>query len=138
MKTVIFFLMFFSISSFSQDLKKHQWENRVLLVFTDDKKSDNFKNQINILSENKKELAERKLVIYQFTENDFTTDFSEVWFLSYSMFKKYVNTNDSFKVLLLGLDGGIKLEQDKILSLKKLFAIIDGMPMRRSELKSKN
>ena len=130
--------MFFSISSFSQDLKKHQWENRVLLVFTDDKKSDNFKNQINILSENKKELAERKLVIYQFTENDFTTDFSEVWFLSYSMFKKYVNTNDSFKVLLLGLDGGIKLEQDKILSLKKLFAIIDGMPMRRSKLKSKN
>ena len=130
--------MFFSISSFSQDIKKHQWENRVLLVFTDDKKSDNFKHQIKILSENKKELAERKLVIYQFTENYFTTDFSEVWFSSNSMFKKYVNTNDSFKVLLLGLDGGIKLEQDKILSLKKLFTIIDGMPMRRSELKSKN
>ena len=130
--------MFFSISSFSQDIKKHQWENRVLLVFTDDKKSDNFKHQIKILSENKKELIERKLVIYQFTENDFTTDFSEVWFSSNSMFKKYVHTNDSFKVLLLGLDGGIKLEQDKILSLEKLFTIIDGMPMRRSELKSKN
>ncbi len=126
--------MFFSISSFSQDIKKHQWENRILLVFTDDKKSDNFKHQIKILSENKKELAERKLVIYQFTENYFTTDFSEVWFSSNSMFKKYVNTNDSFKVLLLGLDGGIKLEQDKILSLEKLFTIIDGMPMRRSEL----
>mgnify|MGYP003648786826 CR=1 FL=1 len=138
MKTVIFFLMFFSISSFSQDIKKHQWENRVLLVFTDDKKSDNFKHQIKILSENKKELIERKLVIYQFTENDFTTDFSEVWYSSNSMFKKYVNTSDSFKVLLLGLDGGIKLEQDKILSLEKLFTIIDGMPMRRSELKSKN
>ena len=130
--------MFFSISSFSQDIKKHQWENRVLLVFTDDKKSDNFKHQIKILSENKKELIERKLVIYQFTENDFTTDFSEVWFSSNSMFKKYVNTSDSFKVLLLGLDGGIKLEQDKILSLEKLFTIIDGMPMRRSELKRKN
>ena len=130
--------MFFSISSFSQDIKKHQWENRVLLVFTDDKKSDNFKHQIKILSENKKELTERKLVIYQFTENDFTTDFSEVWYSSNSMFKKYVNTSDSFKVLLLGLDGGIKLEQDKILSLEKLFTIIDGMPMRRSELKSKN
>lgn len=130
--------MFFSISSFSQDIKKHQWENRVLLVFTDDKKSDNFKHQIKILSENKKELIERKLVIYQFTENDFTTDFSEVWYSSNSMFKKYVNTSDSFKVLLLGLDGGIKLEQDKILSLEKLFTIIDGMPMRRSELKSKN
>ena len=124
--------------SFSQDIKKHQWENRVLLVFTDDKKSDNFKHQIKILSENKKELIERKLVIYQFTENDFTTDFSEVWYSSNSMFKKYVNTSDSFKVLLLGLDGGIKLEQDKILSLEKLFTIIDGMPMRRSELKSKN
>lgn len=130
--------MLFTLSSFSQDLKKHQWESRVLLIFTDDKNADKFKNQIKILSENKKGLKERKLVVYQFTKNEFTTNFNEVWSSSNSLFKKIVNNKDSFKVILLGLDGGIKLEQDRILSPEKLFTIIDGMPMRKNELKRKN
>jgi hypothetical protein len=130
--------MLFTLSSFGQDLEKHQWESRVLLIFNDDKNADDFKNQIKILSENKKGLTERKLVVYQFTKNEFTTNFIEVWSSSNSLYKKFVNNKDRFKVLLLGLDGGIKLEQDRILSPEKLFAIIDGMPMRRSELKRKN
>jgi hypothetical protein len=138
MKKLIFLLMLFTLSSFSQELKKHQWESRVLLIFTDDKNADDFKNQIKILSENKKGLKERKLVVYQFTKNEFTTNFIEVWSSSNSLYKKFVNNKDRFKVILLGLDGGIKLEQDRILSPEKLFTIIDGMPMRRNELKRKN
>ena len=130
--------MLSTLSSFSQDLSKHQWENRVLLVFTDDKNADAFKHQIAILSEHKKGLEERKLVIYQFTKNEFTTNFNDVWSSSNSLFKKYVKDNESFKVMLIGLDGGIKLEQNSILSPEKLFTIIDGMPMRRNELKRKN
>jgi hypothetical protein len=138
MKKLIFLLMLFTLSSFSQELKKHQWESRVLLIFTDDKNADDFKNQIKILSENKKGLKERKLFVYQFTKNEFTTNFNEVWSSSNSLYKKFVNNKDRFKVILLGLDGGIKLEQDRILSPEKLFTIIDGMPMRRNELKRKN
>ena len=62
--------MLFTLSSISQDLEKHQRENRILLIFTDDKNAD-----------------------------DVMTDF---------------NT---------------------ILSPEKLFTIIDGMPMRKLELK---
>lgn len=130
--------MLSTLSSFSQDLKKHQWKNRVLLIYTDDKNADDFKHQIKVLSEDKKGLAERKLVVYQFTKNDFTTDFDKAWLTSNFLYKNYVNNNEPFKVLLIGLDGGIKLEQNKILSLEKLFSIIDGMPMRRRELKRKN
>ena len=42
---------------------------------------------------------------------------------------------DDLHQLLIGLDGGIKLRQNSILTKEKLFAIIDGMPMRRRELK---
>ena len=40
--------------------------------------------------------------------------------------------------MLIGLDGGIKLEQIQILSAEKLFAIIDGMPMRKREIRKNN
>ena len=42
----------------------------------------------------------------------------------------------TFEVVLIGLDGGIKLRQTKLVSLDKLFTLIDGMPMRRNELKN--
>ena len=130
--------MFCTLSSISQDLDKHQWESRVLLIFTDGRNAADFKDQIKILSAHKKELAERKLIVYQSTKNDFTINFNEVWFSSNLIFKKYVHNRERFKILLMGLDGGIKLEQNTILSPEKLFAIIDGMPMRKSELNRKN
>jgi hypothetical protein len=36
------------------------------------------------------------------------------------------------------LDGKIKLEQSTILSTEKLFTIIDGMPIRKREIRNKN
>ena len=42
-----------------------------------------------------------------------------------------------FRVLLIGLDGGKKLDQTKMLSVKKLFNIIDSMPMRQAEIQKK-
>ena len=38
-------------------------------------------------------------------------------------------------MILIGLDGGIKLEQTTILKKKELFRIIDSMPMRMEELR---
>ncbi len=120
----------------SQDLKKHQWKNRLLLVFSDDRNSDIFKEQINILSKDKEGLLERKLIIYQFSKDKFTTDFNSKWYPAKKLTKKYRSKNMTFEVVLIGLDGGIKLRQTKLVSLDKLFTLIDGMPMRRNELKN--
>jgi hypothetical protein len=43
---------------------------------------------------------------------------------------------DDFTVILLGKDGGEKLRSSKPLSLDKLRATIDAMPMRRQEMRS--
>jgi len=130
--------MLFSITLLGQDLEKHQWKNRVLLIYGDDRNNADFLKQMKILSKDKEGLLERKLRIYQFAKNGFTTGFNKVWFSPNSLYKNNVNNDDGFKVILIGLDGGIKLAQNSILSTEKLFAIIDGMPMRKRELNKKN
>ena len=130
------FMIIVTSNMLSQDLKTHQWKNRLLLVFSDDKNSDVFKEQINILSKDKKGLLERKLIIYQFSKDKFTTDFNSKWYPAKKLTKKYRSKNMTFEVVLIGLDDGTKLRQTKLVSLDKLFTLIDGMPMRRNELKN--
>lgn len=40
-----------------------------------------------------------------------------------------------FLFVLVGKDGGVKLQSSRIVERKRLFAIIDAMPMRRSEMR---
>ena len=39
-----------------------------------------------------------------------------------------------FKLVLVGKDGGVKLEKDAVLQPEELFAVIDRMPMRQREM----
>lgn len=138
MTKIIFFCIFsFVFSSYSQDVKKHKWENRVLLVFTHKKNDEIFNKQISNLLKEKKGLTERKLIIYQFVKDQYSINFDSKWLLSSLKKNKYKTESENFKVVLIGLDGGIKLEQTSFLSTKKLFTIIDGMPMRRNEIRNK-
>lgn len=130
----ISFCIIFSTNLISQDFRKHQWKNRVLVVFTNNVKNDSFKKQVSILSKNQQNLTERKLVVYYFTKDKYIFNFDEYWQKS----RKFKKEKETFKLLLIGLDGGIKLQQDSILSTEKLFAIIDGMPMRKRELSKNN
>ncbi|WP_170063310.1 DUF4174 domain-containing protein [Polaribacter porphyrae] len=117
-------------------MQKHRWKNRVVLIFSDSKDDEKLQNQINILSKEKEGLAEMKLLIYRFSQGFFTTNFNTIWFSSTLKIRKYKKKSEDFKIVLIGLDGGIKMKQTTLLSAEKLFAIIDGMPMRRSELRN--
>tara|TARA_R110002049_G_scaffold32570_2_gene108295 strand:+ start:3513 stop:3896 length:384 start_codon:yes stop_codon:yes gene_type:complete len=120
----------------AQNLTSHKWENRILLVITDKNNSPVYKNQINKLQACTNGLAERKLFIYQVKKDSCKTGLQNTskWQKSYELYKDYKKLNDSFEVILIGLDGGIKLRQSNILTCKELFKTIDVMPMRRSEI----
>lgn len=109
-----------------------------MLIYSSDKNAPKLSKQLSILSQDKEGLAERKLVIYSFTKNTYRKNFEKNWKESNSLFKKFVNKKDNFTVWLLGLDGGVKLKQQGIISTQKLFAIIDGMPIRKRELNKQN
>ncbi len=121
----------------SQDLQKHQWENRLILVLTDASENREFKKQISELEAHQEGLNERKLIIYQIKPDAFKTGFSNSseWSKDSKLFSDYGNEVDSFRIILIGLDGGKKLEQTKFLSSEKLFDTIDAMPMRRAEMR---
>lgn len=124
--------------SFGQNMEKHLWKNRVLLIYIPDEKSQELDKQFEILEKNSRELLERKIVIYSFTKKSYKLNFEDTWKKSEEVFSSFKPKKDVFTISLIGLDGGIKLEQNRVLSSEKLFAIIDGMPMRKTEIKNKN
>jgi len=119
----------------AQSVKNHKWQNRLLLVIADDTSNLNFQKQIEHLTENKEDLIERKLIIYKVFPNQYINGLeSNMFVISNDLNKTYNPKSESFKVILIGLDGRVKLKQTEIISIEKLNGIIDEMPMRLQEL----
>ena len=64
-------LLFIPLMSYTQHLDKHQWKDRLLLVIVDSYESKSLQKQLALFKDTEKELAERKLVIYQITASDY-------------------------------------------------------------------
>ena len=133
----IILILTFNLYMKAQDLSKHQWKNRVLLIITENIEDQEFKNQIKKLQNNQKGLQNRKLIIYQMTSTHFKLGISEEneWIKRPELYNNLKSNDKTFEVILVGLDGGEKLRQNSVLTTDKLFSLIDGMPMRRAEIK---
>ncbi|MBO3115644.1 DUF4174 domain-containing protein [Winogradskyella sp. DF17] len=121
----------------SQNLESFKWKNRLLLVLTSNTKSTAFTRQLKILETESKGLEERKLLVFKISPylEMSSQEHNDYWITDSKVFKKYNSSPEEFKVILIGLDGGIKLEQNTVLTAKNLFTLIDGMPMRRTEIR---
>lgn len=138
---IIVLLFFASQTSLcmSQEIESNTWENRVLLIITQDNHNTTFSNQIKELQANENGLSERKVKIYQVKKELFKLGLkNSLWQKPSNLYKKFNKENVNFKVVLIGLDGGVKLSKTNFVSCKKLFSFIDIMPMRREEIKTKN
>jgi len=136
LKILIFTLALFStLLGSSQDLSKHKWENRLILLITNDENNPTFQSQISEFKKDRDGLEERKLIIYQGLPETYKTGLNgNTYKKSSQLYNKYKETGTGFEVLLLGLDGEIKLRQNELLTKEKLYGIIDAMPMRRREI----
>ena len=121
----------------AQNLSQHLWKNRVILIVSEDNTA--FERQILAFKANEKGMNERSLIVYHLKSYEYEQVMPKGNVQkSTNLFEKYKQANVSFELILIGLDGGIKLRQRDFLSCEKLFAIIDSMPMRSSELKSRD
>lgn len=122
-------------SANSQEISSHQWKDRVILILVDDLNIQVYQNQIIALQENKKGINERKLIVYHIKPTEYKLGLkSSKWQKSKNIYSQYKKNDAPFEVILIGLDGSIKLHQTEFLSCEKLFATIDAMPMRKTEL----
>jgi hypothetical protein len=95
------------------ELKKHLGVHRVLVIDTPDPASSDYQTQAAALLPDWAGLLERDLTI--------VTQMKAA----------------GFRVRLVGKDGGVKLDSAKPVVAADLFALIDAMPMRRQEVRSR-
>ena len=127
----------------AQNLEKHTWKNRILIVKTSDSASAIYQQQIKEFRNATDEMEVRKFVLYKIDKDDFElTDFTNPALndsgkIAGKPIEKTLDKKENFEVILIGLDGGIKLRQTEVLTKEALFNIVDAMPMRRNELSRK-
>ena len=127
----------------SQTLEKHQWNNRVVIVLSDDLTNPLFQKQLTALTNEATACIDRKLIVYQvlpnsWTMEDFTSKTTKKWQSTPTLFEQFMEKNHHFKVVLIGLDGTLKVERTNYVEPEELFSIIDGMPIRKAEIRRKN
>ncbi len=140
MRTQLFFYLIcltMSMALTGQNLKEHQWKNRVVLIITNDSESQNYASQLEEFNMHIQEFEERKLIYYKVLPNKYklesNTDNS--WIKDSKLYAKYNPTHKNFSIVLIGLDGNVKTEQSNLLTITALFSIIDAMPMRRNAIR---
>jgi len=128
--------MISSTGTTAQDLSKHRWNDRVIIVVVEDASDPTLQKQLEEFERHREGMKERKLVVYQVLPEKYTSDIvkEEQWMASSEMYDIYKSSNSDFSALLIGLDGGVKLRKQDLLSCKELFGVIDQMPMRRAEM----
>ncbi len=140
--TIALVIGLFGMKLHGQNISDHRWKNRVLIVHANSDSAVKLTRQLQEFEGADRELKERKLVLYSINDDqlsftnylDRTLNYAEE--VPEDFLGDYRNPDMDFEVILIGLDGGIKLRQKDILPLEKLFAIIDAMPMRRNEIKN--
>ena len=137
--SLICMLFTVDVSAQNFDLKNYVWHKRVLIIFAVDARNERFNLQISALKEEKKGLEDRDLVVVNIfgksglDENNKPISAEKVRTLR----KKYAISDNEFKVILIGKDGGTKKTADQPLDNQQLFKIIDMMPMRKDEMQNK-
>lgn len=100
---------------------------RKVLLFYTAAGSQQWKAQLQELEAARKEVSERDIEI---TSIPNTAQYADEW-------KKWqIDSSGAFTFLLIGRDGGEKLRSNEIVKTRKLFGLIDAMPMRQREVKN--
>lgn len=113
-----------SCGASAQELDDYIWKNRLVLIVSSDLNDDNPKKQMDLLRKDQKELEERDMLVLPLATNA-------------HQLNRYQLPTDFDGVLLIGKDGGLKFQGDFITKPSILFTLVDGMPMRKTEIRRK-
>jgi len=120
------------------DLENFKWKQRVVLILLPSGEGEHYKNQVNAFSNSIEDLKDRRLLIFDVQKDRYRLlNDNSSWIISDSIYKDYNSDSDEFRIILIGLDGGEKLNKTKPVEKSELYDLIDSMPMRKSELRNK-
>jgi len=135
--SILLALLMFTSITIAQDLNKYQWKNRILILKDVDLNSDALQNQLKKLQSNHEKLNDRELLLFLVTDTSVYNSQKDLTDLQPEAIIKKYDLNEFKGVVLIGKDGGIKLKEKFVVNPSTIFELIDGMPMRISEIKNK-
>ena len=122
------------------DLSQFRWKNRLLFLFAPNRSHPLFDVLQKSIATQQAEVADRDLVIFEILESGTsrldTSDLGPQ--VAQSLRDKFDVSPGRFAVILVGKDGGTKLNRQEQTQLEDIFALIDAMPMRMEEMRQKS
>ncbi len=120
-------------------LEQYHWKNRIVLLFGAGA-DQNVKKQIEELESEPEEISDRDLLIFHIDQEvELLNSKASQTDVTAAQFRaKYNVPEDQFRYILLGKDSGVKYSKKEFVPNRKLFGIIDAMPMRQREMREKD
>lgn len=113
-----------------------QWQKRIVVIFAANDNDPNLQAQLQEFNKAKPDLADRDIVLAQsipgkpvVINNTSLLEASDA-----QLRADYGVANHHFTVILIGKDGGEKYRSTQPIPITVLNNLIDGMPMRQSEM----
>jgi len=123
--------------SHSELLAGLRWDYRVIVVFAPDEQSSELHTQRAQLLDHFAQLRERDLLLIEVVADRVGLDPAappNLLEVSAAGLREHFGVDEgAFAVLLVGKDGQLKLFNTGLLSMDRLFGVIDAMPMRQLE-----
>ena len=119
----------------AQSLDDFQWKNRLVLIYDGSEKNNAYTEQVKTLLSDQDGLIERKILLLRVSDNSVSDQNGNIF--DKKLLEETTDlrsTSGKFEILLIGLDGGIKLRKSELVSLESLYGLIDRMPMRKAEM----
>jgi len=116
------------------DMEQYRWQQRPLLIFAPTDKHPDYRKMLQAAQTHRTDFVDRDMVLIRVLADSVQageTPLSarDVVYLRQS----YDIASEEFRVLLVGKDGGVKLEAVEPVAMERIFTRIDGMPMRQRE-----
>ncbi len=122
-------------------LDTYQWENRLILIVAEKSEDNRVEEQLKLFENQHDALSDRKLLIFKLDSKGSTLYGSSMNLVQKTdnkeLFEEFGSNSAPFQILLIGLDGGVKMKTNQITDPSVFFAEIDTMPMRRNEMRQK-
>lgn len=117
-------------------LSAYQWKQRPLLVFAGTENDYRLERLRRTVSDRRCDLAERDMIVIETLGEERAGDgLQRADATSAELRRRFDVEVNVFTVILVGKDGGEKLRSRDVPDLDAVFSLIDGMPMRRREMR---
>jgi hypothetical protein len=121
------------------DLGQYRWKQRLLFLFSPSPKIPAYQALRKELDGSQGGVRERDLLVFHVLEQGPSVVGSrEINPQAAENFRRRFGVRQgAFTVVLVGKDGGVKLQQSGPVTLAEIFGLIDSMPMRQREMQGK-